>query len=187
MSFGETMFAGSPGSHPPLGVAPSNAPPAHGTPQAAQAPHASPGANELVAKAPAHTAAPLSRTTAGGNGKSSRSMFGVLALLAVVLVLVGVGLVLLRKTAKTGGDIALPEQSSKPSAAAQTAVSPPALVPSVAVEPVLVPPPTVSALTPPQQRPASSASAEPRRPERPAKGASTSRAKEHGLSEENPF
>ena len=181
MSFGETLMAGSPGSNPPLGVQPSIPPPTWSVPpQAGIPPSLSPG--EASVKAPAQTAAPFSRTTAGDN-RGSRSLFGVLALLAVVLLLVGLGVVLLRKNEAPAAVNSAPE-SSKPTAAAPppTTAPPPQIAPSATANPEPLP----SAVAPPE--PTTPAAAESvRRHERAPKGTSTSRAKEHGLSEENPF
>jgi serine/threonine protein kinase len=184
ISFGETLAAGSPGSNPPLGVTPSQAP----LPQPAWSAPA-PGSAAAELKVPAQTAAPLSRTTADGDGKSPRPRLGLLALLGVVLLLVGLGVLLLRKSeSEAPSAVTSAAESSRTTAAAPppAPVPAPVVAPSATIEPEPSSPPALdSAAT---RRATGTPSAEPpRRQERAPRGGSASRAKEHGLSEENPF
>ena len=183
ISFGETLAAGSPGSNPPLGVTPSKPPLAE---PAWSAPGSGSAAAEL--KAPAQTAAPLSRTTGGSDSKSSRAPLGLLALLGVVLLLVGLGVLLLQK-GEVPSAVNSAAESSKATAAAPPAapVPAPVVAPSATIEAEPSHPPALDSAAA-ARRPAGVPSAEPpRRQERAPRGGSASRAKEHGLSEENPF
>jgi serine/threonine-protein kinase len=182
ISFGETLPAGSPGSNPPLGVTPSHPPLAE---PAAAAP--APGSVLAEVKAPAHTAAPLSRTTAGSDSKSTRSPLALLALLGLVLLLLGVGVVLLRKSEAPAAVTSAAESSRTTAAAPPVAPVPaPVVAPSATIEPEPPNPPALESAG--VRRPGDAPSAEtPRRQERAPRGGSASRAREHGLSEENPF
>ncbi len=192
MNFGDTLVAGSPGSAPP----PPGDIPHHATaavswsqPAPPSPDTSSPAPAQLPdAKAPAPTGAPFSRTT-GEAAKKPRSYAGLLAVLILVVAGVALGSLLLRK-----GEPAVAVPSATESARATAAATPvptplpapiPSSTPADTPEPVASAPSSESGATQ-KRRPASSA--EPARPPaRPGKGGATSRAKEHGLSEENPF
>jgi len=195
MNFGETLVAGSPGSTPPpvTGAVPPQATAAVSWSRPAPAPPGSsipapPQASDP--KAPAHTAAPFSRTT-GEPAKKPRSYVGVIVALALLVAGVALGSVLLRK-GESAEAVPSATESSKATAAATPPATPvptPTPTPAPTPEPTQVAPavPAPSAsVAAPKNRPAGSA--EPARPQgHPQKGSASSRAKEHGLSEENPF
>jgi serine/threonine protein kinase len=184
MNFGETLVAGSPGSAPPPPVA--GAVPQQAT---AAVSWSQPAPQSSDAKAPAHTAAPFSRTT-GEPAKKPRSYVGVIAALALLVAGIALGSVLLRKGESTEA-VPSATESSKATAAATPSATPvptPTPTPPPTPEPTQVAPaPAPSTSVPaPKSRPAGST--EPARPQgHPQKGSASSRAKEHGLSEENPF
>ena len=184
LNFGETLVAGSPGSGP----SPTSAVPHQPT---AAVSWSGPAPVTPEAKAPAHTAAPFSRTTGEPAKQKPRSYAGLVALLALLVAGVAVGSLLLRQ-----GEQAEAVPSATESAKA-TAAATPAATPAPAPTPTPAPAPDPAAAAPTTPLPSASVatekarpagSAEPARPKAPPqKGNGASRAKEHGLSEENPF
>jgi serine/threonine-protein kinase len=182
MNFGATLVAGSPGSNPPL-AAPSMAPATASVPLISGLPEQ---ASTGVAKAPAQTAAPFSRTT-GGEAPKPKSKLGLFAMVAAAAGAVGAGILLTRPAqppppetvnstpTSTQLSAAAPSAAQLPSAepvAAEAASAPPSAAPA--------PPPSAAphAVSPP--------SASPKHQGHPQRGGNN-RAREHGLSEENPF
>jgi serine/threonine-protein kinase len=193
MNFGATLVAGSPGSNPPPGAVPSTPPTAapswSAPPPAADAPLPSVQGAEgsAGAKAPAHTASPFSRTTGevGEPAPRSRSIVGVVALLALAAGAIGAGVVLLREPAEPAPATGSPT-SSEHSAAAPPAVPVPSVAPSMPAV-VEVPVPAASSAGPSSKPAAPSPSDPARQKPQPQRGTAGSRAQKHGLSEENPF
>ncbi len=195
MNFGDTLVAGSPGSAPPPAASaiPHQATAAVSWSQPAPAsPDTGRSAPEVSdAKAPAHTGAPFSRTT-GEAAKKPRSYAGLLAALILVVAGVVVGSLLLRKS-EPAATLPSATESAKATVAATPVPSPsPAPIPSSTPAPTpelaASAPSTPAASASATQKGRPAGSAEPARPPaRPGKGGAASRAKAHGLSEENPF
>jgi serine/threonine-protein kinase len=191
MNFGATLVAGSPGSSPPpagsLSTPPTAAVPWPASPAGASPTPAADAGPVAVAdpKAPAYTASQFSRTT-GGDGSSPRSRVALLAALALAVGAAVGALLLLRKPAEPPPETSLPASSELSAAAPPTAPLPRAMVLPRSVEPAAPSAAASSAVPLVTPAPAASNSAVAPRKQEPSQRGS-SRAKAHGVSEENPF
>ena len=142
---------------------------------------------EIRKVAPAQTAAPFSRTT-GGEPTKSRSKPGRFVALALGLGAIGALLILTRKDPEPPAETS----NSAPTSTQQTAAAPPtqalpSALPSAAEAPIADPSAAPNPVPSAAPRAAGSASASPKRADPRQRSGGGNRAREHGLSEENPF